>query len=376
MKLVSPLLKHVVYPGLSKAGYFHRAGGTGPAVLTYHGVLPEGYKVIDSALDGSLVRADSFHRQLSFLKDQYNVISPEEFLLRCEGQHELPPRSVLLTCDDGLRNSLFDMLPILQEAGLKCLFFVTGASLANASTMLWYEKLYLMFLAGPENFTLDLPEIGLRPYISRKEKRSLWWELVRKLSRYGLDRRRSLLEKIRTQLGISQRWDADYRDNPVRNRRFFVLNQAELQQLAGAGMSIGAHTLSHPMLSQSSPDVAWSEISDSKNNLERALGTTISALAYPFGDSWSVTSREIEMVEQAGFQCAFLNGSGAFGTRTPKFALPRVHVTAEMNLVEFEAHISGLHRSLQNLFRPATLSAAAGSNATAVTSYLQKSRII
>ena len=363
MRLVSPLLKHVVYPGLSKAGYLRRAAGTTPVVLTYHGVLPAGYKITDPSLDGSLVSADSFRRQLRFLKNQYNVISPEEFLLCCEAGYELPPRSVLLTCDDGLRNSLFDMLPILQEAGLTCLFFVTGASLANTPTMLWYEELYLMFLAGSENFTLELLEIGLQADTSRQEKRSLWWELVRKLSCHDLDRRRTFLERIRMQLGLSERWDAEYREDPVLSRRFLVLNPAELQQFAAAGMCIGAHTLSHPMLSQLSPELAWSEISESKHDLEQALGRKISALAYPFGDSPSVASREIQMAERAGFQCAFLNVGAGFGTQTPRFALPRMHVTAKMTIAEFEAHISGFHRSLQELFRSTSLSTDMGSNA-------------
>ena len=38
---------------------------------------------------------------------------------------------MLLTCDDGLQNTLTDMLPVLQELGLSCLFFVTGASLSE-----------------------------------------------------------------------------------------------------------------------------------------------------------------------------------------------------------------------------------------------------
>ena len=360
MRLVSPLLKHVVYPGLSKTGYLRRAAHTGPVVLTYHGVLPAEYKVVDPALDGSLVTADSFRRQLRFLKEQYNVISPEEFLLSCETQHGLSPRTVLLTCDDGLRNGLHDMLPILQEAGLKCLFFVTGASLATPPTMLWYEELYLMFLAGPENFSLELLEIGVQAHANRREKRSLWWELVRKLSRYDLDRRRSLLESIRMQLGLSERWDSEYREDPACNRRFLLLNQTELKQLVGAGMCIGSHTLSHPMLSKSSPEVAWSEISESKHNLEQALGQKVSALAYPFGDSSSVTSREMQMAERAGFQCAFLNTGGSCGTSTPEFALPRVHVAREMGLAEFQAHVSGFHHSLQELFRPANPIAPVG----------------
>src|ERR1022692_2209800 len=363
MKLVSPLLKHLVYPGLSRVGYLRRAAGAGPAVLTYHGVLPPGYKILDSSLDGSLVSADAFRRQLRFVKDQYNVISPREFLLWCEGGHELPPRSVLLTCDDGLQNVLFDMVPLLQEFRVECLFFVTGASLNHTPTMLWYEELYLMFLAEPESFTLELLEIGLQAEACQREKRSLWWDLVKKLSQYDLNRRRALLGRIRMQLGLSERWDAGYHEDPVLSRRFSVLSRSELHQLAGAGMGIGSHTLSHPMLSQSAPDAAWREISESKRNLEKALGQEIWALAYPFGDSSSVTSREVEMAKRAGFKGAFLNVGGGFGNKTPTFALPRLHISGEMSLVELEAHISGFHRSLRDLFRPAGLSAAAGSNA-------------
>jgi peptidoglycan/xylan/chitin deacetylase (PgdA/CDA1 family) len=363
MRLVSPLLKHVVYPGLSRAGYLRRVAGAGPAVLTYHGVLPAGYKLVDPFLDGNLVSADSFRRQMRFIRKQHTVISPREFLRWCEDGHELPQRSVLLTCDDGLRNSLFDMLPILQEFDLECLFFVTGASLGPTPTMLWYEELYLMFLAAPTSVTLELLEIGLHAQVSQQAKRTSWWDLVTKLSQYDLHRRRTLLARIRMQLGLSEQWDAGYRDDPVLRRRFLMLNLAELHQLCDAGMSIGAHTLSHPMLSQSLQDVAWSEIWECKRNLELTLEQEMWALAYPFGNSSSVTPRELQMAKRAGFKAAFLNAGGGFGTQTPKFALPRIHITADMSLAEFEAHISGFHRSLQELFRQASLSAAAGSNA-------------
>jgi len=41
-----------------------------------------------------------------------------------------------------------------------------------------------------------------------------------------------------------------------------------------------------------------------------------------------------------------------------KFALPRVHITADVSLAELEAHISGFHRSLRELFRPTNRSVA------------------
>ena len=90
MKVVSPLLKNVVYPSLSKAGCLRHVGQTAPTILTYHGVLPAEYKKIDPQLDGNLVSPESFRSQLQFFHDGYNIISPKEFLHWCEGLLQLP----------------------------------------------------------------------------------------------------------------------------------------------------------------------------------------------------------------------------------------------------------------------------------------------
>jgi peptidoglycan/xylan/chitin deacetylase (PgdA/CDA1 family) len=294
--------------------------------------MPAGYRVIDADLDGSLVTPDSFRQQLQLLKRRYNVISPEQFLMWRKSEVELPPQSVLLTCDDGLRNALTDMLPLLHEASLSCLFFVTGASLEHACSMLWYEELYLMMLAAPHSSELDLEEIGLeKTPANHYGKRSLWWHLVKLLSGYESGERRGFLERIRINLGLSGEWHDQYRQES--GDRFLLLDLPGLRRLAAEGMSVGAHTLSHPMLAQLSAE---------------------SALAYPFGDPVSTTSREVRMAERAGFTCAFLNVGGGFGATMSRFAMPRVHVTSGMRLAEFEAHISGFHRWLREtiLSRP------------------------
>ena len=105
--------------------------------------------------------------------------------------------------------------------------------------------------------------------------------------------------------------------------------RVELRALVEAGMDVGAHTLTHPVLSQLSAEEAWCEISESRSKLEEAIGRPVWALAYPFGDAASVTEREREMAERAGFTCAFVNSGGGFGAPMPRFALPRVHVTGD-----------------------------------------------
>jgi peptidoglycan/xylan/chitin deacetylase (PgdA/CDA1 family) len=351
MKVVSPLLKHAVFPGLAKLGYFRLRNTCGPAILTYHGIMPQGYKMIDPDLDGSLVTAESFRRQLQLLKNRYNVISPEQFLNWIEAKQELPARAVLLTCDDDLRNTLTEMVPLLQEHGLSCLFFVTGGSLGEVSSMLWYEQLYLMFLATKKRVVnLDYVRPGSRERaLTHDEKRALWWNLVRHLSRYEATARQTMIEEVRVQLGLPDDWGVHLLTDPLRCR-FLMLNVTELRALVAAGMGVGAHTLTHPVLSQMSPEAAWSEISESRCKLEQVIGKSVWALAYPFGDSVSVTDREREMAERAGFSCAFLNMGGGFGAPMPRFALPRVHITRAMNLGEFEAHVSGFYRSLRQRF--------------------------
>jgi peptidoglycan/xylan/chitin deacetylase (PgdA/CDA1 family) len=134
-------------------------------------------------------------------------------------------------------------------------------------------------------------------------------------------------------------------------RHFCLLNRTELLQLAATGMTIGAHSLTHPILSQLPPDLAWSEIAASRSRLESAIGSEVWAFAYPFGDMSSVTPSVVAMTKKAGFAAAFMNIGGGLGSTLPLYALPRVHVNAGMSLAEFEAHVSGLYESLQRRFQ-------------------------
>jgi len=349
MRFVSPLLKRVVYPSLASTGYLRRRANDGSlCVVTYHGILPAGYEVTDPELDGSLVTAENFRRQIRLLKSQYRVVSPEDVLHWAADRQELPRRSVLLTCDDGLLNTLTDMAPILQEEGLSCLFFVLGASADQNSQTLWYEDLYLLLLAAPAGaYSFDslkmTVELG-----DRAQRRSAWWNLVRNLSQFDHSARASFIETSRVKFGPFDHLKAECTGNEAWHRRFGLLSREDLRQLVERGMTIGSHTVSHPILSEQSSELAWKEIMESRSLLENAVEKPVWALAYPYGDAASVTAREQEMAERAGFQCAFMNVGGGFGAPLPRFALPRVHVTAEMSLPEFEAHISAFYRALQS----------------------------
>lgn len=361
MRFVSPLLKKVVYPTLARSGVLRRISPPGLAIVTYHGILPEGYKVIDAAFDGNLIRAEEFERQLRHLKANYNIVAPADLLAWRKGQSALPTRAVLLTCDDGLVNHLTDMLPILATENLKCLFFVlggiTGASAKRSTTegggeergMLWYEELFLLLRQKAQDSTRQSPTRQSSALQGAPaERRAYWWGEVQRLSQIDADARREFLDGLRESLGRCAEPELNLA-NPVSCRRFALMNGDEVRQLAAAGMTIGAHTLTHPILSQLSVEQARVEIAESRSRLESLLEREVWALAYPFGDPTSVTPEVLAIAERAGYAAAFLNYGGGLGASLAPYALPRIHVTAKMSLAELEAHISGVHGQLQKL---------------------------
>ncbi len=347
MRIVSPLLKKVVYPALSGIGALSLGSDEGLAILTYHGVVPRGYKPIDAAFDGNLITAETLHIQLRLLKKKYNLVTPDEVLEHLESGRKWPPRAVLLTCDDGLLNCLSGMLPVLQEENVKCLFFLTAASTGDTRGMLWYEELFLIFSKGaPGRFRVSCQELAVEETLGTSvQRRNVWWKCVRQLSAIESKTREDLIREIRDRLLPEGKTVVDFNDAVLRSRHG-LMTRAEASELASAGMTIGAHTISHPVLSCQDAELAYREIAQSRSMLEAALAVKVWAFAYPFGDPYSINPQIVGMPERAGYRAAFINVGGGLGCDLPRYSLPRIHVSDQMSLPEFEAHVSGFYGRL------------------------------
>jgi peptidoglycan/xylan/chitin deacetylase (PgdA/CDA1 family) len=353
MLFVSPLLKYAAYPALSNLAYFRswRTRQVNPlTVLTYHGVFPQGYVPRSRLLDGNLVSAKRLHRQLSLLKRHYNVVCPEEFLRFLEEGIQLPPRAVLLTCDDGLANVVSDMLPVLQDLELKCLFFITGASLTENPGMLWHEELWLLFAsASPRTLNFQHPAAFVSEIPGDQQKQhNAWWKLVCQLSRTDVSTRKRFLQELSFAANLSEGWKTELLQNPVQRKRFQLLTKSEVDKLVSAGMTIGAHSMTHPVLSECSRETAEEEIARPLVLAQNELKASLWSLAYPYGTLETVSTREVALAETAGYRCAFMNIGGIVLPAVDRFAIPRTHITAALNLGEFEAHASGFHQRLQS----------------------------
>jgi peptidoglycan/xylan/chitin deacetylase (PgdA/CDA1 family) len=99
-----------------------------------------------------------------------------------------------------------------------------------------------------------------------------------------------------------------------------MLSWNEIREMQLAGITIGAHTVTHRVLTRLSPDEVTAEVLDGKAVLEDALNATVDCFAYPFG-RYDETSRNIVSEH---FACACSDTLGLLGSRSPLFALERV----------------------------------------------------
>jgi len=123
----------------------------------------------------------------------------------------------------------------------------------------------------------------------------------------------------------------------------------EIREMRSCGITFGAHTVSHPRLTEIPPEQARGEIEDSKKQLEDGLGEEVPTFCYPYG----FFNRGVrDMVQAAGFRAACCNTPGRGWPDGDPFALKRVSVTYRMRgRAAWAAAMSGYYVFFKELRR-------------------------
>ena len=104
----------------------------------------------------------------------------------------------------------------------------------------------------------------------------------------------------------------------------------EIKDLQGAGMTIGAHSRTHPKLTNPGVPVS-DEVAGSRDDIQRNLGATPAFFAYPYG-AWD--DRIAAAVHAAGFRAARALAGGEWNAPSSLFALHSVLITDDMATFE------------------------------------------
>jgi peptidoglycan/xylan/chitin deacetylase (PgdA/CDA1 family) len=295
----------------------HRAKGK-LAILGYHRVLPP--VGADFAFNDGVISAtpEAFARQLKYVKSNLDVISVADLAKGLRDPRLLPERPALITFDDGYRDNHDYALPLLREAGVPACFFVcTG--LVGTRRIPWYEQwVCCLKLArgrriaspfGPDDAPYDLdPDNWTASYRRfRQNIRKVPWSQME-----------GCLARLRELTGVNP-------DEHLRESLFMTWD--DLRRMAAAGMEIGGHTRTHPVLSRvDDPAALREEVAGCFDDLAREMGRPPLAFAYPWGHVDAMSPEADAEIERAGFGISFSFRDGFAPRQAGRITrLPRIH---------------------------------------------------
>ena len=140
--------------------------------------------------------------------------------------------------------------------------------------------------------------------------------------------RDALIERLAFELGVKppERPPAEYG----------AINWRQAREMADAGVEIGSHTLTHPILTGLGDARLREEVAQSRDRIQNALGRKVETFCYPNGDYDLRTQRE---VARAGYRLAVTTDVGLNNGRNDPLALRRIH--GEYDLARFVKNTSG-----------------------------------
>lgn len=273
------------------------------SILIYHRVLAKPDPLFPGEID-----AERFERHLRMLKRCFNMIALSDAVdgLR---HGRLPSRAACLTFDDGYADNAEVALPILQRHGVGATFFVASGFL-NGGRM-WNDSVIELIRHAPQQ--VDLSTLGLGRFVldSIAARRQAIGTLLGALKYLPIKQRQQQVDAIGALIGAA----------PPDN---LMMTDAQVRQLHRAGMTIGGHTVNHPIIARMEAAAAYTEITEGKAHLEQIIGAPLRLFAYPNGKpGQDYHAEHVEMVKSAGFDAAVSTAWGAAARGSDLFQLPR-----------------------------------------------------
>lgn len=247
-------------------------------VLIFHRVLAE-----QDPLFPAEMHALRFDEVCGWMATLFNVLPLDQAV-----QHlwagTLPACAACITFDDGYADNYHIALPILQRHGLTATFFIATGFL-NGGRM-WNDT-----IIETVRQRVDL--------VTMADKQTKITSMINQIKYLPIAERVVVTEELARKAQVQLPND-------------LMMTSAEVKALRQAGMQIGAHTVSHPILARLSDEEARQQIGDSKRFLEELLGERVRLFAYPNGKPGEDYSpATVEVVRSLGFDASVSTQWGA-----------------------------------------------------------------
>jgi peptidoglycan/xylan/chitin deacetylase (PgdA/CDA1 family) len=249
---------------------------------------------------------EDFKKQLDYLENQFGFVTKKDFQNALESGD--PPKGVILTFDDGLKCHYDQVFPVLKEKGLWGIFYV-ATEMYRTQKLLDVHRIHLLLGQGnnqkiyeylnekmPQDYLVDSVREDFEKLTYLSQINDNFTEMVKKILNYYISYTHR--EKVIDDLCkvFLKKEDMDVLD--------FYLTAEEMVEMENAGMIIGSHTVSHPVMSKLDLEAQKIEIQSSFKDLS-SFGLRLSwkSFCYPYGGFHTFTEETEALLEME--KCRF-----------------------------------------------------------------------
>lgn len=320
---VSLAVRAAGLPGLLRRRR-HGRGDYRVFILEYHEVCgsPEGERE-------GIVSAQRLEAHLRFLAPHHEVVTVAEAARRLGSGalgHGLGRDLLVLTFDDGYRGNYEHAWPVLRRLGMVGTVYLASGFLDGEP--LWFDTVRrsLQALAGRElalpASTQDVLRSALGEWPIAAD------QVVGRLKYAPVDTRLEAvhalaeLELERTPAAEPMSWE-------------------EATEMIEQGAEMGAHTVTHPILSRLDARRQEEEIARSRRRIARATGHEPTTFAMPNGSEKDYDAATLEVLRRLGFAASVTTRRGSNRPGCDLFTLRRLGIGADSNSL-LAARLAGL----------------------------------
>ena len=209
-----------------------------------------------------------------------------------------------ITFDDGDRTFYTAAYPILKKYNVPTTIFVSPKSASNCENF-WFQEV--------RDYKSDI----LNEILSQKLVLP-----IREIKKIGY---KNILKSL-TLNTINEVISLYQKKTNTKPKPFQNMNLAEILEVEKSGLvTVGAHTLNHPILKNESDETCYNEISGSIIGLQKELGHEVKYFAYPNGTPHAnFGEREINFLREANITIAVTTELRYIAKDDSRFAIPRI----------------------------------------------------
>lgn len=272
---------------------------------------------------GAHMTSHDFFRVMSWLKSRYRIVTLEavvqDVLARVPAPCGLGRSELAITFDDGLRNQYTIARPVLEQLGMPATIFACPGMIGEARWMWNHEARSRLGRLSTEALSDWAQSAGTSA--KTIEGVIVWMKTL------------SLAQRLQAESSLRDATPG-FVASDQEHEAYDPMNWDEVRACDTGMLSIGSHTMTHPILPTLSEDEIRHELQDSRSILEVQLNRKVDLFCYPNGS----TDERVHGIAQSIYRAAVTTEEGMVSDAVDPLAIPRIPVTSHLPLLAWRMH--------------------------------------